>query len=496
MLKKLHKKIITITVIVIILFVFLLGHSLFEGQSDSNNVYKINAEIKDNTLIATMDFEFFNNTDQEITELYFCLYPNAFKNEENILNVAVPDMLDLAYPSGFDSGYIDIRLVKVSDKEVTPIYENDGQILKLNVPSIKKNEKCCIFMEFSEKLPNSPMRYGYGGDTYNFGNWYPVLCPIIDGQAQKSIYTANGDPFFSECADYFISIKASNEFRLASSGEILTKSSPDPINFVWTAKGENIRDFAFVLSKNFKLKSQKVGETIVYSYYLENDTMGQAALDYAVNALNCFNEKFGMYPYTTLSVVAADFYIGGMEYPNLVLINKELYSPAKTEGLEEVIVHELAHQWWYGLVGNNEISDAWLDEGLTQYSVALFYEDVYGFERYKSFLTENESYCKVIFKIVENMQGPFSKEIERKSTDFEHWLLYNVITYDVSALMLDSLRNSVKDEVFFSGLKLYFEENKYGIATKQSFISAMEKSGCKNASTVLEPWLKGKVYWG
>ena len=93
-----------------------------------------------------------------------------------------------------------------------------------------------------------------------------------------------------------------------------------------------------------------------------------------IDSIKTFNNLFGEYPYDTYSVIASDFYIGGMEYPTLVMIDQSLYNEKDKFLLEYVIAHETAHQWWYSVIGNDEISEPWLDEALTEYSTILYFE--------------------------------------------------------------------------------------------------------------------------
>ncbi len=495
MIKKLKIKIISvlIAVILIIAAIPLLNRT---NKKQTIPEYNITASIDGVYLKGEMVLNYVNTNNHTVNELYFALYPNAFKSEENIHNLAVSDRINEAYPNGFNEGYINVSEVFVNNKNAEFTFQENQQILKVDIGDIKTNKKCVIKINFKEKLPDSPMRFGYGESTYNFGNWYPILCPFENGEAIKTTYISNGDPFYSECADYNVTLNVAPEFRVATSGTILSKNTQNPTLTKWQIEGKNLRDFAFVISADFKLKSAQIGKTIVYSYYLNDDEMGQLALEYAKASLTCFNRLFGEYPYETLSVVASDFYIGGMEYPNMVMIDKSLYTPVAQEALEEVVVHEIAHQWWYGVIGNNEKKEAWLDEGLTQYSVALYIEEAYGNERYKSYLKENEIYCKIVFDIVKEVNGTVNKKIDRPSNEFEHWLLYDALTYDVSALMFDNLRQSIGDVSFFNGIRQYYENNKFKIVTKDKFISDMTSGAGKDVNAHIEPWLEGKIYWG
>lgn len=477
--RRLKNKVIAILIAVLLIFASLL---FFDGQW--RNKYNISATVENEKLQGNLLLEY--KSEQALEQICFCLYPNAFKNEENINNVCAPEMVDKAYPNGFSSGYIEIKSVKVNDKKVDFSLEQDEQILVVDT-HVKKNKKILVEIEFAEKLPNSPMRYGYFENTFNYGNWYPILCPIEDGQAVKSVYLANGDPFYSECADYSVMITTPQNLRLATSGKILS-CKETPIEKTYKIEGKNIRDFAFVLSEKFDVISKKIGNTIVYSYYFSSEDCGKQMLDYAANALQFFSQKFGEYPYETYSVVESDFYIGGMEYPNLVLVSGEL---AKNQSsLEEVVVHETAHQWWYGIVGNNEVSEPWLDEGLTQYSTALYYENRYGKDKYKSYMQQSEAYVKVILKLLKETDV----SIEGKIDKFKNMLLYDAIVYDTASIMFDTLRTVIGQDSFDECIKLYFEQNKFKVATKQSFMTAIKTIAGNKAIEIVEAFLKGKVF--
>ncbi len=494
--KKIKNKIVCVFLVLIFLSIIIVSLNIDNEVKKRSVIYNIDAVVSDNFLKGEMLVEYINNEDFTVDELCFSLYPNSFKNENNLQNLVVAEKFDKAYPKGFDSGYINVKSIFVNNEKIEYYYENDEQILVLKALEAEPGEEIKIKIVFEEKLPYSPMRFGYGENTYNFGNWYPILCPFVNGEPYKCIYNSNGDPFFSECADYNVTLTIPNEFRIATSGRILNKNVLDPINTKWIIRANNVRDFAFVLSSKYNLQSIKSGDTIVYSYYLGDDIFGDYSLEVAKDAVEIFNKIFGEYPYSTLSIAESDFYIGGMEYPNVVFINTELYNDAAKDALEEVIVHEIAHQWWYGVVGNNQIEEAWIDEGLTQYSVALYYEKKYGTERYKSYLNECELYCKVVFDVLKEKDIPFEKKIDRKTNEFEHWLLYDAITYDVSALMLDELRNKIGDNDLFNGLKYYYENNMYKVSSGEIFVNSMKKRTKKNIEEILKPWLSGKIYWG
>ena len=117
--------------------------------------------------------------------------------------------------------------------------------------------------------------------------------------------------------------------------------------------------------------SEKINDTTI-SYYYFDDKNPEQSLKASVDSIKTFSNLYGLYPYKTLSVCESDFIYGGMEYPNLVFIST---SQENYEDYIYTIVHEIAHQWWYNLVGNNEYEYGFLDEGLTEYSTYLFYDE-------------------------------------------------------------------------------------------------------------------------
>lgn len=460
-------------------------HSCTYSKIRERNRYNITAETDGVQLTGELTLEI-NKSDDE--NLYFCLYPNAFKYEDN----NTYSDFDKAYPQGFDSGYVDISSVTCDGKKCEFSFEEKGEILKVETGKEGKRE---ITVSFSEKLPFSPARYGYGENTFNFGNWYPVLCPNIDGKTVKNTYTVNGDPFCSETADYSVKITLPAKMRIATTGKIISRDENNPFEYTWNIQAENVRDFAFTVSEKYKLLSEKIGNTVVYSYYYGEEKYGQKVLEYGVEAIECYSKLFGEYPYETFTLAQTDFYMGGMEYPNLVYINGELYGEEQLKSLEEVAVHETAHQWWYGIVGNDEKKESWLDEGLTQYSVVLFFEEKYGSERYGEYIKNCNGYCNLVMDMCERINGKCDRRIARASDEFENILLYDALVYDASSVMFDAIRGAVGRENIICGMKKYYEDCKFTLADSKKFFSSFSTATGKKAKELFLPWLNGEVYW-
>ena len=141
-----------------------------------------------------------------------------------------------------------------------------------------------------------------------------------------------------------------------------------------------MRDFNVVASRDYLSASTQVGDMTVNSYFLPGDEEGgRKALDWAAQALTIYQKEFGAYPYRELDVVETGTSAGGIEYPGLIAVASRLYSDPKRQAFfESATVHEVGHQWWYNVVGNDQVNHPWLDEALTQYATYRYFQDAYG----------------------------------------------------------------------------------------------------------------------
>lgn len=474
-----QKALLGLVIIVIIgLVLYLLPE---ETQLTS---YTIEAKYDDQNKIiyATQTVKYINTNDIPLKEIYFHLYPNAFKTQENL--PFTKEELPFAYPNGFQPGFIEIEKVTF-DKDIPATYELEEpneEILKINLPKeLKKGETIEINMTYKVQIPPCRSRFGYGNNTVQIGNWYPILSVYDKNGWNNDPYYIFGDPFYSDIANYKVKLSVPKKMIVASTGEIKQeKNYGDSKELVIEA--QKVRDFAMVLSTKFKIAEQQVDGIKVKSYYF-TEGYGDKALKFAVDAIKFYNDYIGKYLYKQYSVVQTDFYMGGMEYPNLVMISKDLYTKANLFHLEYVIAHETAHQWWYGVVGNNQIKESWLDEGLTEYTTIMY------IERYYGKATADEIYRLVI-------EGEFNKFLNTNSdislaktlADFKEWKEYTNIAYNKGAMVFYNLRNLIGDEEFKKVLQNYYDKYKYKIATTQDLIDVVDSVTGKDTGGFFQEW--------
>ena len=484
--------------VVLIIFAIILSASGCKNKKDelkniSKNLttYEINLDINTETkhVIATQNVKFINNTNNILKTLKFHLYPQFF--EEGATEKVVPNTkVNNAYPFGMSYTEFNVDRVVVDSSEKSVIYEEEfDSILSIDLnSSLMPSSTANIYIEYNFTLPNCHHRFGYGENTINLGNFYPILCVFENGQFNTNGYNSNGDPFYSEIANYSVNISVDKQYIVAGTG-IKTEEKIENGNKNINFSAHAVRDFALVLSNKFTVINKEIKTTNVEYYYF-NDTNAEKSLKAGVDAVETFSNKFGAYPYETFSIVQCDFVYGGMEYPNLIMISNSIDN--HTDYMN-VIVHETAHQWWYGMVGNDEFTYPWLDEALTEFSTILFYDynEDYSLTHKQMIDASKENYSLFI-SVYEDVLGSINTSM-RAVNEYETEPEYTYCTYVKGVLMFESLYQLIGEKDFINSLKTYFENNKFKNAAPNDLISSFEGTTNQSLENFFNSWINGKV---
>lgn len=438
---------------------------------------------------AKQKINYINNEDEALTELYLHLYPKSFNigAESSVVGVLNKNK---AYYNGDSEGDINIDSVTASQDVKQMTYLNkDEDILRIELASpLATRDNIELNFEYSVVIPNCNHRFGYGENTINVANFYPIMAVYDNGEYALDSYHSNGDPFYSDVANYDITITVPEAYTIASTG-VEKKHTIDNGSKTVNYNAKAVRDFAFVLSDKFEMISSNIdGVEVMYYYY--DDLNAEASLQTSIDSLITFEELFGDYPYSTLSVVKANFVHGGMEYPNMVLISDDVDGADYTN----VIIHEIAHQWWYGVVGNNECVNSWLDEGLTEFSTLLFYEknSSYNVDPAEIISNITKSYATFV-DLYTSILGEVDTTMNRNIADFDTEPEYVYITYVKGNLLFNTLRDYIGQDKFIKGLKKYYSDNAFDIATPEDLISAMESTSGMDLTEFFNSWIDGKI---
>lgn len=437
------------------------------SNEKSRNRYTMDIIFNDESkrLMCNQNIEYINNTKVSLDKLYFHIYPNAFSKEE--FAPFEKEEMKQAYPNGFNEGYIDIKNILNNGKKLEhEIKGEKNDLLEIKLgKQIKPGEKISIDMKYNVKLPNSEGRFGYGDNTVNVTNWFPIACVNDDRGWNLKGYETVGDPFYSETSDFYVKMLLPRKYKIGCTGNIINEKG-DNDKTLYEIEAKKVRDFAFILSDKFDVNKDSYKKTIINTYNLNAD-LSKEATKVAKDSIKIFSELFGEYPYDTYSVIASDFFIGGMEYPTLSMIDQSLYNEKNKFLMEYVIAHETAHQWWYSVIGNDEISEPWLDEALTEYSTVLYFEQKYG----------KDVGNKLIKTMEIQTKNHSSENIFKPSTQYRNSIDYSLNVYTKGALAFNEVRKQVGDKMFFDTLKEYFSKYMYENVNGVKFVEIWNNKG-------------------
>ena len=400
---------------------------ILTGNAHRRDHYQVQAvwQEENATLSVQETIRLTNRAGESLDHLCLRLYPNAFAEERS---VPVPDNeLSIAYPEGFASGGVSNLSVQVNGKNAPFVLEGAQRtVLRVQLPfSLRPQGGAEVTLRYDAALSRNRLRTGVLTKDVRLCNVLATLCIFQDGAFRTDDYTPIGDPFLSECADWDVELTAPGGYVAAGPGLVRAEDGR------WTFRTRNQRDFALLLSKDYEVAQAEQNGICIRSFaFTEEDA--QQALDTAAQALRLYSEWFGDYPYPDFTVCAADFYVGGMEYPALAIVDQRLYT-AQDGMLEFVVAHETAHQWWYAAVGSDQVASPWQDEALAEYSTLLYYESVYGADSFDSL------YQNMVRPAVDNpsLRGVgIAQELSR----FESAAVYDALVYRKGAAMLHDLR--------------------------------------------------------
>ena len=285
-------------------------------------------------------------------------------------------------------GAIDVSAVTVDGAPVEATTE--AALLRVPLPSpLAPGETIAIGMDFTTNVPTDIGRnYGvlaYYDDILALAHFYPMLAVHDDEGWNTATPNVQGDLTYTDAGFYLVRVTAPDGVALVGSGTIVEETAGDGTQTVTFAAGP-ARDF-YLAAGDFEVVSETVGETTINSYAPADLADGAAlALEVAAAVLAEHGERLIPYPYTELDIVTTPTSALGIEYPGVIVGTSRMYDMDATtrDGvpyaaiLEATTAHEVAHQWFYNLIGNDQLNEPWLDESVGSYSTYRYYVSRYG----------------------------------------------------------------------------------------------------------------------
>ena len=447
-------------------------------------------------------------------ELRFHLYYNAWKNTRSTwmreLRRRGRRGRDLHARPESDWGWSDVTSIRLLDAGGGPpadltagaafIAPDDGNaddrtVLRVPLPApVAPGATVEIEIEWSSRVPRTFSRTGAIGDYFFFAQWFPKIGVLEAGGWHCRQFHAATE-FFSDYGVYDVRITVPGGWVVGATGTEQSVSDNGDGTATHRYRQEDVHDFAWTTSPDFIERRERFEHAglpgVDMRLLLQPEHAGQAARHFAAtrNTLRYFGEWFGPYPYEQVTIVdpAWQSRSGGMEYPTLFTAGTRWLAPGDVASPEGVTVHEAGHQFWYGLVGNNEFDHAWLDEGLTTFATARAIETFFA-ENYRSTRFFGR-FVPWVFRDI-----PWSREVDGNrisgyrrnarmdvpaTPTYRYWPgSASSISYDKTALWLHTLERHLGWPVLRRGMAAFFHRWRFGHPGPEDFFRSLgEQAG-------------------
>lgn len=449
-----------------------------------------------------------NKTNNSTNEIYFHLYPNAYKSNNT--------HFAKGYNINFPEAQTEIKILKSLVNGIKTDYEfvfpeisnpNDSTVAKfvLNNP-VNPGDSIQIYFEYSLKIPESVKRFGYarGRNFFFVSQWFPKVGVFENGEWICSPYYAYLN-FYSNFGNYSASIKVPDGYKVISTGIEVNKSINDKIT-TYTIVQNGVHDFVWLATDDIMHRSgiykRKDGTEILIHAYVqpEREKYFYRYIEAVKNCLDFYEQNLGAYPYQTITLVDVPrtCNAGGMEYPTLFTVSADLFSPQSTGWPEYLVAHEFSHQYFQGIIANNEVYDAWLDEGFASYFATKimykYYPDLLTFFKFASYIPvygmEFFSYKEIpiIYTLVEVPLPEATQSLVSyyrnmtigaiTDTSFKQpsRLAYAVNSYSKPELVLQTLERYIGFDNMMKIMKDYYSKFKFAHPKGQDFFNTVNKN--------------------
>jgi hypothetical protein len=447
----------------LLLFVALSSTALAQTRPH----YDLEATVSDSLAVVEVEQKttFRNNTGVPLSELVFQVtsaYFNAFT---------------------LQSAAVDGRAVRAS---------LNGTVLELPLAQpLPAGHMVEVQLSYRLDVPAISGRFGRGQGILALGQWFPILAVYADGWLRHQ-YVDVGDAFYAEVADFDVVIVSSGPLMIASTGWL-----SDWERGRQSFRAENVREVGIAISRDYKVGARIVDGVALMAYGMDERRL-RVYLDAAERKLRWFSANYGRYdyPFLTIAEISDNRSVPiAQEFPGLIFVNSSLGADGGGPGSysEYLVGHEVAHQWFYAMVGNDQVRDPWLDEAFATYSSMLYYRSQYrpGFDHYW-----NRNVTAYRARVAAGGDRPVNTTIN----DYPNDLIYFDIVYRKGAIFLDELRQLMGDAAFFGLIRDYVDTYRGKMATPRAFLDMAYSRGGSQVPALIAryfsygAWANGNGY--
>ena len=516
-------------VFVALIAVWSAAHALAQTpyfQQEVNHRIDVRLDDETHTLHGFIETEYVNNSPEALDVLWLHVWPNAYEGPTSALAKQQfrSGNLFMYWAMARDLGGIDSLDFAVNGQRAAwSFHPEHRDIVRLELPqALAPGARLAYSTPFRVQLPSGQIsRLGHIGQSYQITQWYPKPA-VYDRDGWHEMPYLNQGEFYSEYGAFDVRITLPENYTVGVTGDFVEGSEDNdaerarldslvadteaafasgvagarsmefppsvPVMKTLHYRQSNVHDFAWFADKRWMVLRGEVESPDVTTWAMF--TPGEAdrwrrAPEYLHDAIVAYSKWNGDYPYRQVTAVDGTISAGGgMEYPNVTVIG----NAGSDLGLETVIVHEVGHNWFYGILGTNERTHAWMDEGINSFNETRYFVEKYGdtlslagrgigplglFEAVEA--TEFSYAMRDQFAYLISARVGADQPMACHSDDFSD-LNYGTIVYKKSAAAMEHLRGALGTEAFDAGMQLYFDRWKFRHPGPDDLRAALEEA--------------------
>lgn len=477
-------------VLLILLFIVSISTHAQQTYWQQRVDVEIAVALNDQEHVLTGDIQirYQNNAPDTLDFIWMHLWPNAYKTDRSALTEQLVQQgnTDFYFSKEDDRGYINRVQFKVdkSDAAIEP-HPHHPDIVKLILPNpLLPGRSVEIVTPFYVKLPFHFSRSGHVNQSYQITQWYPKPAVYDRNGWHEMPYLEYGE-FYNSFGSYRVSITTPAEYVVAATGKKTGEVINDSLKTI-IFQQNNITDFAWFADKDYvhlkdtiQLKNRTI-DIHVY-HYPKSEKQWKLVPDYVKKSIRTKTDWIGDYPYPVVSIVEHPLRgKGGMEYPTITLISTE----KDPNQMEDLVNHEVGHNWFQAVLASNERQHPWMDEGMNSY-----YDRRYRALRQQikpkkeNFITRRlpEDADKLLLNTL--IQAKRDQPIETPSADFSLYN-YQAISYTKAADWMSLLEEHLSRPTFDSVIQAYFAEYRFKHPYPEDFKRIVQQVSGKNTDSI------------
>ncbi len=460
---------------------------------------------------------YWNLSPDTLSELYFHLYLNAYRPGSHMARYDASQqswrVQDLPAKRRGSERIEGARILGADSLVV----ETDDTIARVALPAaLAPGESVIVCLDFRSVIPDVPERMGRSGKGVFAAQWYPKVC-VYDRFGWHTEQHL-GSEFYGDFGAYDVRISLPGNFLVAHTGTLVNAAEVLPDSVLarlaapgdsavtiwdrsrlaapadssarkalsvprtWVIHADSVHDFAWACEEKWIWRRARSNGTEIYTYHRAGDA--KRWYDMAAEGarmVEFMSRRFGPYPYPRFSFVEEPIGAGGVEFPNIVWITPR--RGAIPRRLEYLFAHELAHNWFYGMVGSNETAQAFLDEGLTSYAETATMEALYGREgnltlprKPRWLFPEDDSRRSAWRSYLEFQASGIEEPVVTHSDRFKNPAAYYPSVYHKTNVGLWTLRSIAGEERFDEAMREYFMAWRFHHPYAEDFFASMDRA--------------------